>query len=85
MFRRILIALMLFATAAQAQLMNPVPTPVLLAGYTIATLPNCNGAAKGLMVYVTNGVASPVYLAAVSTTGASYDKVFCNGTNWVYD
>lgn len=55
-----------------------------LQGYTIANLPTCNAAATGLMSYVTNGVAVPVFLVAVSTTGSTVAPVFCNGTNWIY-
>ena len=59
--------------------------PLILPGYAIASLPACGAGLKGANAYVTNGVASPTYLGAVSTTGAANDRVFCNGSGWVYD
>jgi hypothetical protein len=54
--------------------------------YAIAGLPTCNGTTNvGTIAVVTNGVASPTYLAAVSATGAANRKVFCDGTGWFYD
>lgn len=53
-------------------------------GVAIASLPACNAGATGEFQYVTNGVASPTYLAAVSTTGTATDPVWCNGSAWVY-
>ena len=52
--------------------------------YTIATLPACNNGMQGLRVKISNGVASPTYNGAISTTGASYDLGECNGSGWVY-
>ena len=54
-------------------------TPVAL-----ASLPA--GCTPGTFGVINNGVASPVYNAAVgSTTGAATDPVFCNGSNvWTY-
>ena len=57
----------------------------ILSSYTIGTLPSCSSSIKGANAFVTNGVASPTYLGAVSTTGAANDRVFCNGSGWVYD
>ncbi len=57
-------------------------------GWTIAQLPVCNVNAAGLTEFISNGVASPTYNAAVGTTGTSTQSVFCtwNGTTgtWVY-
>lgn len=53
-------------------------------GYTIAGLPTCNSTAAGQNAYVTNGVTSPTYLGAVSTTGSTVAPVFCTGTGWIY-
>jgi len=52
--------------------------------YTIANLPTCSAATNLAKAYVTNGVASPAFLGAVSTTGAALQPVGCNGTAWVY-
>jgi hypothetical protein len=55
-------------------------------GYTIAGLPTCNGSTNvGAFASVTNGVSSPTYHGAVSTTGSSEDRVYCAGSaGWVY-
>ena len=55
-----------------------------LTGYAIASLPTCNSAAAGSLAYVSDGVASPAYNAAVSATGAANQLVFCNGSTWTY-
>lgn len=61
------------------------PKAVALTGYTIGgTLPTCDAGAIGKQAYVTNGEATPAYLAAVSTTGSVVAPVFCNGTGWIY-
>jgi len=53
--------------------------------YTIANLPSCTaGTNAGLLAMVTNGVASPTYNSAVSTTGTTNNLVFCNGSGWTY-
>jgi hypothetical protein len=49
---------------------------------TVATLPTCNSAARGLMYIVTDAL-TPVALAAVSAGGAVVIGVTCNGTNWI--
>jgi hypothetical protein len=41
-----------------------------LARYTVATLPTCNSAAEGLLVYVTDSVASPAYNGTLSGGGS---------------
>ena len=59
--------------------------PVAPGVYTISGLPTCSGSVnQGAFAAVSNGVASPTYLAAPSTTGSTYEPVFCNGTAWVY-
>ncbi len=45
---------------------------------------SCSATYLGLMTLVSNGVASPSLGATVSTTGTTFQKVWCNGTNWVY-
>jgi len=51
---------------------------------TIASLPSCTPLLAGHRGAVTNGVASPVLGATVSTTGAKWDPVICDGGNWIY-
>jgi hypothetical protein len=51
---------------------------------TIGGLPTCNSKSRGLQGSVSNGVASPTYGGAVSTTGSTWDPVICNGTSWMY-
>jgi hypothetical protein len=53
--------------------------------YTIATLPACNAAADGQRLKVSDGVAAPTYLAAVSATGTSKRSVMCAGASWIYN
>jgi hypothetical protein len=54
-------------------------------GYAIgSTLPTCNSGLEGARAFVTNGIASPTFLQAVSATGAAVDPVFCTGSAWVY-
>lgn len=55
-----------------------------LATVTIANLPSCGAAFAGALAIVSNGVASPGFLATVSTTGTTVAPVRCNATNWVY-
>ncbi len=56
----------------------------------IASLPTCNAGLVNKRYTVNNGVASPTYNAAVSTTGSATDAVMCATTNggssygWVY-
>jgi hypothetical protein len=55
------------------------------ASSTIANLPACSsGTNAGLLMMITNGVASPTYNSAVSTTGSTNNLVFCNGSGWTY-
>jgi chitinase len=49
---------------------------------TIATLPTCNSAARGLMYVVTDALL-PAALATVGAGGAVVVGVMCNGTNWI--
>ena len=60
--------------------------PLIQAGaadpaYTVATLPTCNTAAKGLNAYVTDA-ASPTYSGALTGGGAVVVPVFCSGAAW---
>lgn len=52
-----------------------------LAGYTVATLPNCSSTRPGIMAYVTDATA-PTYNGALVGGGAVTVPVFCNGTTW---
>jgi hypothetical protein len=56
--------------------------------FTISGLPVCSSANAGQSFSVNNGVSTPTYFGAVSTTGAAIDPVYCNynGTSygWVY-
>ena len=61
------------------------PGLILRPAFAIAGLPTCNSSTAGANAYVTNGVASPTFMGAVSTTGAATDPVFCTGSGWVYD
>jgi hypothetical protein len=61
-----------------------VLSPGSLQQFTIANLPTCAAATTGMLAMITNGVASPTYNAAVSTTGAANKLVFCNGSAWTY-
>jgi parallel beta-helix repeat protein len=51
----------------------------------ISSLPTCNSGEAGVRYTVSNGVASPTYQGTVSTTGATTQPVYCNGSSWVYD
>ena len=49
----------------------------------IGSLPVCGAAVVGYAT-VTDGIASPTYMQAVSATGSSKRPVFCDGTSWTY-
>lgn len=51
---------------------------------TIATLPTAASYLTGTRSMITNGVASPTWGAAVSTTGSTLQPVYCDGTTWRY-
>jgi hypothetical protein len=55
---------------------------VTLISYTIATLPV--SPVKGSLALVTNGIASPTYHQAVSSTGSTTWPVYYTGSGWVY-
>ncbi len=65
-----------------------IGTVLKLAAYSISGLPACNAGSVGEITTVNNGVASPSYNGAVSTTGPATDPVFCNYNGstyqWVY-
>jgi hypothetical protein len=62
-----------------------VLAPGTIPPFTIAALPTCTaGSNAGLLAMITNGVASPTYNSAVSTTGSTNNLVFCNGAGWFY-
>lgn len=49
-------------------------------GYTFATLPTPT---TGMRAYITDGAASPVYMANAAGGGSTVTPVFYNGTNWI--
>ena len=55
-------------------------TPVAISG-----LATCNSGFSGNFAVVSNGITSPTYHQAVSSTGSTAQPVFCNGSAWVYD
>ena len=50
----------------------------------IAGLPTCGATTSGWLYNITNGVASPAYRDAVSTTGSTPNLVYCNASGWSY-
>ncbi len=74
------LALTLLAFAAPAQA-SYTPTQAL-AVLTVATLPTCNAANRGLHYLVTDAL-TPVVLAAVVGGGAVVVPVVCNGSTWI--
>jgi hypothetical protein len=49
-------------------------------GYTFATLPTPT---TGMRAYITDGAASPVYMANAAGDGSTVTPVFYDGTNWI--
>jgi hypothetical protein len=49
-------------------------------GYTFDTLPTPTA---GMRAYITDGAASPVYMANAAGGGSTVTPVFYNGTNWI--
>ena len=68
--------------AAAQTLTNKTLTTPITTGYAISGLPG--SCTAGMRAHVTNGVASPTFGGAVSTTGSTVDPVFCIGSSWVY-
>jgi hypothetical protein len=50
-------------------------------GYAFADLPT--SPATGMRAYITDGAASPVYMANASGGGSTVTPVFYNGANWI--
>jgi hypothetical protein len=50
-------------------------------GYTFANLPT--SPTTGMRAYITDGAASPVYMANAAGGGSTVTPVFYNGTNWI--
>lgn len=81
MLKGLIVGLTLGLTAsAVAQMLRPAVNTQL--EYTIATLPTCNAAARGLRVHVTDAL-TPVALAVVVAGGAAVVPVFCNGVGYI--
>lgn len=75
------------ATVTMLNLTSSLATfavPVIIPAVLIASLPSCVGGLAGARSAVTNGVATPTFGSTVSTTGAVWSPVVCNGTNWIY-
>lgn len=55
--------------------------------YTISSLPTCNANTYGIRAVIDNGISSPSYHGAVSTTGSTWAPVWCapSSASWVYD
>lgn len=58
-----------------------VGAPIVLAIYTVATLPTCNSALKGGMAFVTDATA-PTYNAALTGGGTVGVPVACDASAW---
>lgn len=54
-----------------------------VAKFTVSTLPTCNSSFETQVEGVTDGAASPVYLAIATGGGSVHLQVYCNGTNWI--
>lgn len=52
---------------------------------TVANLPACAAATKGLRRFVTNQNTASAYRGAVTNGGAIQQFVYCDGTNWLQD
>jgi hypothetical protein len=50
---------------------------------TVATLPTCNTANEGLLYGATDQATAVAYNGAVTGSGSTHQKVYCNGTAWV--
>jgi hypothetical protein len=78
-------AIALFPDVTGAQTFNGTISGAV---YTVATLPTCTSGIVGALASVNNGVTSPTYFGAVSTTGTATDPVYCNYNGstygWVY-
>lgn len=59
-----------------------VCSPPTLPSSTVASLPTCNSASKGVQYLVTDALL-PAALANVAGSGAVVIAVTCTGTNWI--
>jgi len=50
---------------------------------TLTSALTCNATNRGAYSFITDGAASPVYMATMAGGGSTVTPVFCNGTNWV--
>jgi hypothetical protein len=50
---------------------------------TVANLPTCNAGNEGLVWGVSDQATAVAYNGAVTGSGATHQKVYCNGTAWV--
>ena len=74
--------------ASATPVTNAYITTVEITPVTIASLPTCNSTNVGDHAFVNNGVTTPTYHLAVSSTGTGQWPVYCtyNGSaySWVY-
>lgn len=50
---------------------------------TFSTLAACAAGTKGQLETITDGAASPTYMASAAGGGSVFQLVLCNGTNWI--
>jgi len=60
---------------------NSSGLPMIMPGFTVATLPTCNSGSHGAIVRVTDAT-SPTYNGALTGGGAVEVPAYCNGTAW---
>ena len=67
--------------AAQPTGTNTAPNKVPVT--TVANLPTCNAGNEGLTWGVSDQATAVAYNGATTGSGATHQKVYCNGTSWV--
>jgi hypothetical protein len=77
----IVVCLALSVAYAQPTGSNTAPNKVPVT--TVALLPTCGGGNEGLTWGVTDQATAVAYNGAVTGSGATHQKVYCNGTAWV--
>lgn len=90
--RRLFLALVLvaaFAVGLAKVLVHAQPTgtntipPNKVPVTTVANLPACNSANEGLSYGVSDQATAVAYNGAVTGSGATHQRVYCNGSAWV--
>jgi hypothetical protein len=72
----------LYAPTLQVTASATFQGPVVLASYTVATLPACTGSTNRNALAVVTDANAPTYNGRVSGGGRTTVPVFCNGTEW---